>query len=410
MRFRTLPCIAILAFGGLVPESVGAQPASARLDRLVAELLPVVEELSGLPPLAPLHVAARSRTELRSVMAEAALRDNDPDEIRNAETAYRLLGLLPDSIDLRTLVPELLSEQIAGYYDFRADTLFILDDVPDEELRAVVAHEITHALQDQHFRLDSLLARDVGNDALMATRAAFEGHATLVMIFIRMEELLGEPLAFDDLPDLTRLPLEALMPGTPSPAFARAPRILRENGAFPYGRGVGLAHALRTRHPGAVPFLDHLPASTEQVVDPYVRFLDERDEPTIVALDSTAADPWHVTYRNSLGQFELSILLMERHRLQSEGLAAGWDGDAYRLLTDGTHHALEWFIVWDDARAASRFVTAYIEILRTRMGRSATVEAIELDGRPGVRIVEADQGVDVATVPRSTVRLSGGLD
>jgi hypothetical protein len=305
-------------------------------------------------------------------------------------------------------MPELLAEQIAGYYDFRTDTLYILEDVPVEQLRAIVAHEMTHALQDQHFRLDSLVAREVGNDAMMATRAAFEGHATLVMLFIQLEEMLGKPVPFDELPDLTRLPLEAMMPGTPSPAFARAPRLLRESGAFPYGRGVGFAHALRTRDSLAVPFADRLPASTEQVVDPYGHFLDDRDEPTRIEIEDTVATPWRVEYTNSLGQFELSVLLMERHRLQSENVANGWDGDRYRVLSDGDRHALEWFIVWDDARAASLFVTTYVQILRTRMGRSATVEALEVDGRAVVRVIEADDGVDLATLPRAAIRLSGG--
>ena len=399
-------CTLVLAVLALAALPASAQTKPSGLARLVDELLPEVEQLSGLTALAPLSISARSRDELRSFLRETAEREVVEGDYAQAQMAYRLLGLLPDTLDLEAFLPELMAEQIAGYYDFRTDTLYILDDVPPADVRGIVAHEMTHALQDQHFTLDELL-RDADNDAGMAVRAAIEGHATLVMLFVQLEEITGEPVDFDDLPDFSRLPLEAMMPGRPSPVFADAPRLLRESGAFPYGRGLGFAHALRTRDPAAVPFATSLPLSTEQVMDPHGRFLDERDDPIRLLLEDTAGTAWTTTYENTLGQFELSVLLMERHRLQSESVADGWGGDRYRVLRNGDAYALEWFIAWDDARSASRFVTTYTQILRTRVGRSATVERLEVEGVPLVRIVETRDGVDLASLPRARVRLGG---
>ena len=405
--------IALCALG-FGTHAAHAQRASNRdLERMVAELLPRVEELSGLQALAPLNVASRTREELRAFLTAEVEEEAESGLLRWSENAYRLLGLMPDSIDYQEMAVSVLSEEIAGYYVPRTDTLYLLEDVPGLQLRAVVAHEMVHALQDQHFELDSLRVHDAGNDRNMALSAAIEGHATLVMLLFSLEDALGKPVVLADLPDLTRIPLEAMMPGAPSPAMASAPRIMRESGAFPYVRGLGLAHALRTHDPAAVPFRDMLPVSTEQIMDPRARFLEARDVPTHVTFgvaDGDAQDSvWRNVHENTLGQFELSVLLMERHRLQSESLANGWDGDRYQLLFDGERHALVWYIVWDDARAASRFVTAYTQILRTRMGRSGDVELLTIDGRPVVRVIEAEEGVDISTLPRPTLRLEEHL-
>jgi hypothetical protein len=405
LRLSVALCALVLASNA----AHGQRASNRQLELLVAELLPRVEALSGLEALAPLNVASRTRQELRAFLTAEIEEEIESGQLQWSEKAYRLLGLMPDSIDYQELAVSVLSEEIAGYYVPRTDTLYLLEDVLGQELRAVVAHEMVHALQDQHFKLDSLRVHDAGNDRNMAVSAAIEGHATLVMLLFSVEDVLGKPVVLADLPDLTRIPLESVMPGAPSPAMASAPRIMRESGAFPYVRGLGLAHALRAHDPAAVPFEDLLPVSTEQVMDPRGHFLGERDVPTHVTFtttDGASQDAvWRNVHENTLGQFELSVLLMERHRLQSETLANGWDGDRYQLLFDGERHALVWHIVWDDARAASRFVTAYTQILRTRMGRSGDVQLLTIDGRAVVRVIEADEGVDISGLPLPAVRL-----
>lgn len=381
-----------------------ARPAAAQhpLDAVVAELLPRVEALSGLQALEPLHIATMDRDTLRAKLLAESL--GQSEEIASVGRAYRLLGLVPDTFDLVGEIPSLQADALAGYYDPRVDTLYILDDLDVLTALPTIAHEMTHALQDQHYDLEALLTGTVDNDRSMALRAGVEGHASLVMLLMQLELLLGEPVPFDSLPDLGRLPLEAMMPGRPSPEFAAAPRVLRESGAFPYGRGLGFVHALRTRDPAAVPFGALQAESTEQVVHPFDHFLDRRDPPVNLAFDPPG-DGWSTVYENSLGQFELSILLMERHGLQSEALAEGWAGDRYRILGDGTGYVLDWTIVWDDARAASRFVTAYTQILRTRKGVSGDVVALDLEGRPAVRVIEAEPGVDIRRLPPPGARL-----
>lgn len=86
--------------------------------------------------------------------------------------------------------------------------------------------------------------------------------------------------------------------------------------------------------------------------------------------------------------------------------ARGWDGDRYLLLSDGERHAVVWYLVWDDVPAAYDFATAYRQILQARLGRSAEVEELTVEGRPVVRVVEAEEGVDLATLPHPRIRLA----
>jgi hypothetical protein len=420
--FRRLlaPLLCFLATSGVAAQ--GADDAT--LQRVMVEILPRVEALSGLEARRPLNVAARSRADFIQYLEVLVREDAEERDLASLSTVYSMLGLLPEAVDLSELSISLLAERIGGYFDPRRDSLFVMMDIPESRLRSILAHEMVHALQHQYTPLDVLVAAERGGDRQTAARAAIEGHAALVEAMFGLEEATGRPVAFTELPDLTRAPLEFFLGDDPLPIHAAAPPILRDGMVFPYVRGAGFVQSLWRRDRNAVPFLAFLPQSTEQIIDPEARFFDSLDPPTeIVFLDAPAqgeltaaagrraaadADPaWTVEYENTLGQFELSILLRDRHRLHgSERYALGWAGDRYRLLFDGERHLVLWYLVWDDARAAFNFANAYRQILGQRLGRGGWVEELTVDGRSVVRIVEAPEGVDPETVPRPEFRLS----
>ncbi|CAN5283810.1 hypothetical protein BH20GEM2_BH20GEM2_19540 [soil metagenome] len=243
----------------------------------------------------------------------------------------------------------------------------------------------------------------------MAASAAIEGQATLVMLRFAAEEATGKRPTLAELPDLSSIPLELFVPDEQLPVIAAAPRVLREALLFPYLRGTGFVRALQSRDPSALPFGRSLPLSTEQVLDPAGHFIDARDDPTEIVFDGIGADAgrWKPVYQNTLGEFELSVLLKERHfQMGAEKFASGWDGDRYLLLFDGTRNALVWYLVWDDAGSAYDFANAYRQILHTRLGSGASVEELTVEGRPVVRIVETEDGVDLDSVPLPEIRLT----
>ena len=257
-----------------------ADPAVALAD----SLLPRLEQLAGLSATGPLHLARRTREQLRGFIVERLEEDLPPEEALALRDVYALLGALPDTLDLRALLVELYTEQVVGYYDPAADTLFLVEGMPAEQVEGVLAHELVHALQDQHVPLDSLLHRDRGNDARTAAQAALEGHATMVMLALSAERATGRALDPARLPDP-----EAQLAGTMEaqsaafPVFGAAPPFIRHTLLFPYVHGASFVRRLWLSAEvaaWAAPLGPLLPASTEQVLFPEETFLGQRDAPT----------------------------------------------------------------------------------------------------------------------------------
>lgn len=402
-----LALVAAVTFGAAGCRRPEVEPD---LTAMVDSLLPRLEVLSGLPARGPIRIARQDPSSVRRYVEAQIAKDFPPGELEGVRAAYAAFGLLPDTLDLRRLLLDIYTEQVVGYYDPETDSLFVVAGVPAAEVRSVVVHEVVHALQDQYVDVDALIAADRGNDRQTAAQAALEGHATLVMFAWLAESETGRPVDPRRFPDLSSQ-LAPLMEAQNEqfPVFRSAPRIIRETMLFPYVRGAGFAQALWRDRSGAggmahpAPLGEFLPTSTEQVLHPESRFLEHRDDPTEFTLTS-AGGGWRRVYDNTLGQLEAAILLSEHLGEEADPLVVGWDGDRYVLLEspDGAH-VLVWYSVWDDPAAADRFAQGYRRALVARPGRHGTVDRVEIAGRPGVRIVDAPQGVPLDSVPRVDV-------
>ncbi|MFO7893585.1 MAG: hypothetical protein R6U63_07625 [Longimicrobiales bacterium] len=390
----------VIAAGAVAAPACEAQSGMTdeELRTMIDSLLPGIAEVSGMEVRRPVRFAMQSRAEARTFIEEQLDRELGPEEAGGMERAYKAFGLLPDTLDLRAMLLDLYLEQVVGYYDPATDRLYVLDEAEAATAGPVVAHELVHALQDQHTDLDSLVARERGNDRQMAAQAAAEGQATLVMVALQAAQMSGQGIDIAALPDLAQLLEPALeAENAQFPVFQRAPRLVRETLLFPYMGGAGFVQALfRARGDGAppVPFGELLPQSTEQVLAPEARFLSERDHPTEIALDP-AGDGWQTVYSNTLGQLEVSILLVEHLGEEAAGGGWGWDGDRYALLVGpDRREALVWYSVWDDADSADAFAERF-----RLTGVARTVERFRFDGREMVRAVIAEDGVGEAGMP-----------
>ncbi len=390
-RFSLLVALAL----PLVAGACRAQQPDP-LAATIAELLPRVERLSGLQARDSIRFARRSRAQLRAFLEKELDRDLPPTELRGVRGVYRLLGLIPDTLDLRRLLLDVYTEQVVGFYEPRTKTLYVVAGATPGDFRPVVAHELVHALQDQYVDLDSLVSPSRGNDRQLAAQAALEGHATLVMFLLTLEDA-GRPADPASLPDLAAEIRGAVRSRNAAfPVFRDAPEIVRESLLFPYWGGARFVQALWRRHPSAPPLDSLMPASSEQVSEPDGHFFRERDEPTRVRFaGAPAAGPWRVAYENTLGQEEIRVFL--RRWLDDDAAAEGWDGDRFRLLENADERALLWYSVWDDAASADRFAAAYRRILRLR-GRPGRVDRFERAGRALVRVVDAAADPDAAAI------------
>ncbi len=389
--------VALLAACTTNGERAAEQTVDPSLEALVDSLVPGLERLSGLERRQPLRMAMQTREAARAFIERQLDKEMPPARIDALHASYAAFGLMPDTLDLRALLLELYSEQVIGYYDPETDRLYVIEGVDRELLRPVLVHELVHALQDQHVDLDSLIASEAGieeavlhgNDRQTAAQAAIEGHATLVMLAFLAEQMTGRTIDPLDLPN----PAMQLAPSLQAqnsqfPVFQRAPAIIRETMIFPYVAGAGFVHTVWTAR-GAPSFEDLIPRSTEQVLHPQERFLQDADEPTQLALRVPAG--WTARYGNVLGEYETRLWLREHLGVTASRASEGWDGDAFVLLgSEQGDTALVWWSVWDDEASAARFADAAARVPAN--GGAMHVSRMVLEGRPAVGVARRVHG------------------
>lgn len=395
-RLVAVPALLLAACRADAPPVATGFADEASPEALVAvvqEMLPSIERLSGLDRTDVLRMRFQSREAAREYVLRRLETEMPPERLEAVRRTYVALGLLPDTLDLRALLLDLYTEQVLGYYDPAARTLYIIEGEDPEALRPVIAHELVHALQDQHTNLDSLIAWERGNDRQSAAHAAMEGHAMVVMFAVLAETATRRRVDPVRMPN----PADELGPALAAqneqfPVFQQAPRVIRETLVFPYVHGADFVHRLwssmagQARYPAPLDTL--LPQSTAQVLQPERNFIERRVEP--VELRADAAPPGYSTVvENTLGQHETAIFLAEHLGEAARVTAQGWAGDRFVLLADAQgRDVLHWASVWQDAAAADDFAAA-VQRAGAARGRTVRVQRRDIDGRPAVVVVDA---------------------
>lgn len=401
---RPLIFLAAFALAGCRGESKSSQSVpsgDAALARLVDSLRPSVERETGRPFRRPPRSAMRTRDQVRDYLIRKLHEDMPPARLAGIEAAYRLFGMLPDTVGLESVLLELYTEQVAGYYDPDSTTLFGVKGVDPLQLKLVLAHEMVHALQGQYLPLDSILRDLRSNDRLAAAQAVLEGQATLVSI-----DLMAPDGAATTSPEFWEQYREQVSSQQSAmPVFARAPLVLRRTLLFPYLDGAEFVRWWRTSAPAdSMPWGDNLPVSTEQVLHPD-RY--RRGDRPIVVHFSSGPDP---IYEDMLGELESRVLEAELTGRPADGRGPfGWGGDRYRVYRTPKGPAVVWYALFDDVHSAARFSTAIAAPFtrRARPGYRATVERISLGGLPGIRLVSAPAAWDGWTsLPQATASRS----
>ena len=362
-------------------------PGPDTLSRLVDSLRGRVEQATGLTFKSPPKSALRTREQVRAYLLAKLDEELPSAKLEGLETAYRMFGLLPDTLDLRPLLLELYTEQVAGYYDPDSATLFGVVGADPAQLRVVVAHEMVHALQGERLPLDSILKDKSNNDRLAAAQSVLEGQATLS----GMKALFPPNLDPTKDSDFWVEYAGQIRTGQASmPVFARAPLVVREALVFPYLAGAEFMHWWETsRFKDTLPYGPRMPASTEQVLFPD-RYA-QGDRPVSLEFPRDSA----VLYEDVLGESEIGVLTAQLSNATQLRKAAsrGWGGDRYRVYRTPDGPALVWCVVWDDARSAERFTVAFGDKLRqtSRQGYRAVLERREIGGQPATLYVLAPE-------------------
>jgi hypothetical protein len=360
------------------------QDSQARSDTelalLVDSLRGPVERATGLRFTSPPRSAMRSREQVRSYLVRKLDEELPPRRLRGLETAYRLFGLLPDTLQLRPLLLDLYTEQVAGFYDPDSATLFGVEGADRTQLRLVLAHELIHALQGQHLPLDSILSARENNDRLAAAQAILEGQATLASL-----EVLAPGQGVARNPQFWELYREQVRQQQSSmPVFRRAPLVLRETLIFPYLQGAEFMHWWEEQGHGSPPYGPRMPVSTEQILHP--ERYQRGDVPVVLAFAPDSA----VIYEDVLGENEIRVILAVlagSDEVQTV-VPIGWGGDRFRLYRTSDGEALVWYVVWDDARSRDRFSRSAAGLRTTARPRyRVAFDSLTVHGRAATRFV-----------------------
>jgi hypothetical protein len=327
-------------FDALVGQLLGLEAMTA------PKLQDVVGQAGGVPFTTEVPVEFLTHDGLREYLKEAVAAEYPPSEAQADARTLAAFDLLPSRADLQKMRLELLEQNIAGFYDERPTRrrLYVVSEdrtlTPINQL--ILAHELRHALQDQHVSVHTLLPASIGDfdDRRLALLAILEGDATLVM-----ERFLAQRLeaAGRSIPDLS----EFTLPTSPMPG---TPEILRDQMVLPYAIGTPFARELWKRGGWAAvkEAWARPPESTEQVLHPEKYWSDERPLEAPIA---SAPSKGQLLREGVLGESYARTLLGEG----SEAAAAGWGGDSYKVWDVSGKTLMVWRAVWDTEADAREF-------------------------------------------------------
>ncbi len=381
---RWLPVLRILLFAGLAscgrepaatPEAPAAAPADpAALEKSVAEISAEVARLRGLPFEHPVPAGIRTPDQFLAYFRRVVREEFPPEKLAFYQDAYELLGFLDPGTDLLSAFEALLKSSVGGFYDYRHDKAFytITTFQAGAFNKVVMAHELCHALEDQHFDLGAMAESVRGqSDRAFAFSAVMEGSATLIMNAYLAGMAAGGPgslsaAAGRDLEQGMQQQRRALQ------SVARnTPPFLVASLNLPYLLGPAFLAESPSGGPADRAALDRAfrdpPRSSEQILH-REKFWDpaRRDDPVWVDLPDlapTLGPGWSLAGNDVLGELGLFFLLAPaipdvaapgaaQAAWTSPG-AAGWGGDRVQLYHGpGGARVLLLAVVWD--RAADR--------------------------------------------------------
>lgn len=399
---RTYPAVVLSVVFSLALGS----PVSAQIDEeVLAEIEAKVAEIRELEVLNPITVSYRTRDELQEEVAEDFLVDYSLDDSERDQRTMVAFGIIDEGTDIRDLYTELYGGQIAGYYDPETGELVVVldGDGTSSELTAseewTLAHEINHALQDQHFDIDAgaFDSEHSTDDVSLASTGLIEGDAVLLQsLYLQGDPSFARALAreYADLED-TSDSLDAFPPVIVALLY------------FPYDLGYEFVYDLYEE--GGYELVDQAfaspPISTEQILHPD-KYLDGEvgTEVTVVNPGETLGGDWIDTDDNAFGEYLISQILISENVDDDDAsdAAEGWNGDQYKVAGLGDDSAVIWQTYWDSDEDAEEFAETATTWASDRLGVDANedngVYSLESDGMTVLMALD-DDSVIYVTAP-----------
>jgi hypothetical protein len=374
--------------GSAPSQANSAQAALATADQVLEQM----SQITGLPVKSPLKKELVTKAQVERYLRDNMHAEYTPEEMHGEEAALKAFGIVEPSFNLENFLVTFYTEQAAGFYDPRRQTMFMADWVEPEQQKIVLAHELTHALQDQSFNLWQFThsVRD-NDDAENARDALVEGYATLSM----MQIMLGS-LPIEKVPSLDIMMDQGVKQSMSQfPVFSRAPFFLRYQLLFPYVQGIEFCR--RALELGGWKRLNQTfaepPRNTREIFEPGLYFgsgasgdTSKPADPLAMASAPTTSEvalphPAALEHMNGVQRVEDNVmgalgyyalfgqLLTDQ---ESKKVSATWSGDRY-LVYEGPAPGQFLLISrtrWTTPEAAADFCTDYRTVLLNRWIRT----------------------------------------
>lgn len=390
-----------------VQGGTAAHITPARLKELVAEVGSSVEALRGLKFKSPVAAEIIAPKAARQSF-KAKIKPWEADQAHHTQNAYIHLGLIPPRTDLITGYLDLAEKDVLGYYDTETKILYVLGHVPEDEVKPVIAHELTHALEDQHYDFQAVARKANGDDdRSTAISAVIEGSAMATMLaYVVRQARDAEAVRKVEQAEAKR-----------AERLKGAPSFVQQSVILPYI--LGFTFLLRGSPwlwENGVPAAEiaeayaNPPRSTRQILHPEQYWWGNwRKDPPPLALpdlSSVLGPGWKKTADGSIGELGLAVLTgshLDLERIDAllpsrwtNDSAIGTQGDVYHHYVSGDRKLTVLLTRWESMRDAEQFDRALINRGKyfMRYGAHVLVLAGDVDARQGPALAsKALQGV-----------------
>jgi len=423
-----------------VPNNGGTKisPKEAEeLFRSIDEILKFASNDTALPIKKEVKRKLTSREEVVSYLEKNMAEDKDAQRLRRSELVLKKFGLLPKDFNLQTFLVALLREQVAGYYDFKTKTVNMLDWVDAEQQKPVMAHELTHALQDQNFGLEKWMkAGDIDLDSKKhptaeemnkdeentARQAVIEGQAMAVLVDY---ELRPSGQTIQNSREVMKALEEGMVVGTAeSPQFQNAPLYLKEAMTFPYRYGVEFVADLLTaggkQKAFAGAFSDP-PRTTREIMEPKTYLAGEKLAPMKIPDFDQDFKDYERFDLGAVGEFDVAVLIDQYAGVEkSREMYPKWRGGYYyagHLKSDlNGPLGLVYVSKWANPEWAAQFAAVYAKGMLKRYqhvhggSNLAVADIANLESLTGKHTFDTEDGPLVIEVKDDQVFVSESLD
>jgi hypothetical protein len=350
-------------------KEVNPSPANtARTAKVIAatsEILEEVSKLRELKILMPVKSGVKSRSEIEQAVIRNFEESYQPGELDAANKGLIAYGVVPKDFNYRNLLIKLLTEQVAGFYRPKSKELFLADWNEISLQKPIMVHELTHALQDQHFNLKRFENWPRGDgDREAAIHALIEGDATGIMYDYELKPRGS---------DITRIPAISNFSNMSviqaekdnQQVFLSAPAVVRESLIFPYIYGATFVQEMVKQRgwEGVSRAFTDLPQSTEQII--HFEKYSAREAPVKVEMADIASllgTDWKRIDADVNGEYGYLLILSEFiGKKDAQKAAEGWGGDQSSLYENAAKGQLllAHLSVWDTRIDSEEFFKAY---------------------------------------------------